>query len=72
MTIDAKLEVEDSANFAGTAADAIRCCRVARDRGVGGILESASAYFMKHPPTPVPDDEALAQLEDWLAGRRER
>jgi len=72
LEIDAKLEVEDSANFAGTAADAIRCCRVACDRGIGGVLESASAFFMKHPPTPMPDDEALHCLHEWLAGRRER
>jgi myo-inositol-1-phosphate synthase len=72
LEIDAKLEVEDSANFAGTAADAIRCCGVARDRGLGGVLESASAFLMKHPPTPMPDDEALHCLHEWLAGRRER
>lgn len=72
LEIDAKLEVEDSANFAGTAADAIRCCRVARDRGLGGILEAACAYLMKHPPVPMPDEEAHQRLEEWLAGRRER
>lgn len=72
LEIDAKLEVEDSANFAGTAADAIRCCRVARDRGIGGILEAASAYLMKHPPVPMPDEDAYHCLEEWLAGRRER
>jgi myo-inositol-1-phosphate synthase len=72
LEIDAKLEVEDSANFGGTAADAIRCCRVARDRGIGGILEAASAYLMKHPPVPMPDEEALHCLEEWLAGRKGR
>lgn len=72
LEIDAKLEVEDSANFAGTVADAIRCCRVARDRGMGGVLEAASAYLMKHPPVPLPDEEAYHLLEEWLAGRRER
>ncbi len=69
---DATLEVEDSANFAGTAVDAIRCCRVAQDRGVGGVLHAASAFFSKHPPRPISDLEAAAQLEEFIAGVRER
>lgn len=72
LEIEVKLEVEDSANFAGTAADAIRCCRVARDRGIGGVLEAASAWLMKAPPTRMPDEDACRCLEAWLAGARER
>ena len=72
MIVDAKLEVEDSANFAGIVVDAIRCCRLAQDRGIGGALTSASAYFSKHPPVQIPDQEALAMLEEFIAGQRER
>jgi myo-inositol-1-phosphate synthase len=72
MIVDAKLEVEDSANFAGVAVDAIRCCRLALDRGIGGVLTSASAYFSKHPPKQIPDQEALAMLEEFIHGSRER
>lgn len=72
MIVDAKLEVEDSANFAGVVIDAIRCCRLALDRGIGGVLTSASAYFSKHPPKQIPDKEALLMLEEFIQGRRER
>lgn len=72
MVVDAKLEVEDSANFGGVVVDAVRCCRLALDRGVGGALTSASAYFSKHPPVQIPDNEALAMLEEFIQGERER
>ena len=72
IIVDAKLEVEDSANFGGIAVDAIRCCRLAQDRGIGGVLSSASAYFSKLPPVQVPDNEALAMLEEFIRGERER
>jgi myo-inositol-1-phosphate synthase len=70
ITFDAKLEVEDSANFAGVAVDAIRCCRVALDRGTGGALTSASAFFCKHPPQQIPDEQALRMLEEFIQGKR--
>jgi myo-inositol-1-phosphate synthase len=72
IIVDAKLEVEDSANFAGVVVDAIRCCRLALDRGIGGVLTSASAYFSKHPPQPIPDGEALQMVEEFIQGTRER
>jgi myo-inositol-1-phosphate synthase len=72
MIVDAKLEVEDSANFAGVVVDAIRCCRLAQDRGIGGVLTAASAYFSKHPPEQIPDKEALLMLEEFIQGSRER
>jgi len=72
MIVDAKLEVEDSANFAGVVVDAIRCCRLALDRGVGGALISTSAYFSKHPPVQIPDAQALVMLEEFIRGERER
>ncbi len=72
IIVDAKLEVEDSANFAGIAVDAIRCCRVALDRGIGGVLTSASAYFCKHPAEQISDEEAVKMLEEFIQGTRER
>ena len=72
IMVDALLEVEDSANFAGVVVDAIRCCRVALDRGTGGVLTSASAYFSKHPPEQIPDQEAQEMLEEFIHGTRER
>jgi len=72
VTLDAQLEVEDSANFAGIAVDAIRCCRLALDRGIGGALTSASAFFSKHPPKQIPDEEALGMLDEFVKGSRER
>ena len=70
IIFDAKLEVEDSANFAGVAVDAIRCCRLALDRGTGGVLTSASAFFCKHPPQQMPDEQALRMLEEFIQGNR--
>jgi myo-inositol-1-phosphate synthase len=72
IIVDAKLEVEDSANFGGVVVDAIRCCRLALDRGIGGVLTSASAYYCKHPPEQIPDQEAQAMLEEFIQGTRER
>jgi myo-inositol-1-phosphate synthase len=72
VTVRLSLEVEDSANFAGVIVDAIRACRVGFDRGVGGVLESASALLMKNPPTPLSDDEAGRRFDAFLAGDRER
>ncbi len=72
IILDAKLEVEDSANFAGVAVDAVRCCRLALDRGTGGVLTSASAYFCKHPPQQIVDEQALKMLEEFIQGKRDR
>ncbi len=72
LHIDATLEVEDSANFGGTAVDAIRCCRIALDRGIGGVLDSASALYCKHPPQMLADAEALQQVAEFVQGSRER
>jgi len=72
LRLDATLEVEDSANFGGTAVDAIRCCRIALDRGTGGVLESASALYCKHPPRAVADGEAAQMVAEFVQGSRER
>ncbi len=71
MNLELRLSVEDSPNSAGVAIDAIRCCKLALDRGKGGVLCSPSAYFMKHPPKQFPDDEAFRITEEFIAGIRE-
>ncbi len=70
MNLELRLSVEDSPNSAGVSIDAIRCAKLAQERGRGGILTSASAYFMKHPPTQFTDPEAHAMLEEFIAGER--
>jgi myo-inositol-1-phosphate synthase len=70
MNIELRLSVEDSPNSAGVSIDAIRCVKVALDRGIGGPLTSPSACFMKHPPEQFPDDKAHTMMEDFIAGRR--
>ncbi|MCM2466798.1 inositol-3-phosphate synthase [Methanoculleus oceani] len=70
MHIDLRLSVEDSPNSAGIVIDAVRCCRVALDRGIGGALISPSAYFMKHPPVQIRDDDAYRMTEEFIRGLR--
>ena len=72
IKIEAKLTVEDSANGAGICVDMIRCLKLAKDRGVGGVLISASACFMKSAPEQFPDEIAMRMLEEFIAGKRER
>ena len=72
MNLELRLSVEDSPNSGGVVIDAIRCCKLALDRGIGGVLVSPSAFFMKHPPNQYPDDEALKMTEDFILGRRSR
>jgi myo-inositol-1-phosphate synthase len=67
FTIELRLEVDDKANSAGIAVDAIRCCKLALDRGIGGPLIEASAWLMKHPPKQMDDSEAKKMLERWIA-----
>jgi myo-inositol-1-phosphate synthase len=66
LNLEAKLEVWDSPNSAGVVIDAIRCCKLGLDRGIGGALEAPSAYFMKSPPKQYTDDEARRMLEDFI------
>jgi myo-inositol-1-phosphate synthase len=68
MHLEARLSVEDSPNSAGVVVDAIRVVRVALDRGIGGPLEAASAWYMKHPPRQMSDDDAKRALERFLVG----
>ena len=72
IEIELRLSVEDSPNSAGCVIDAIRCCRVARDRKIGGPLTSASAYLMKHPARQLTDDLAKEWVERFLRGEIER
>ncbi len=68
MNIELRLSVEDSPNSAGVAIDAIRCCKLALERGEGGVLHPPSAYFMKHPPVQYTDDEAYLMTEAFING----
>ena len=68
ITIELKLEVWDSPNSAGVVIDAIRCCKIAMDRGLKGALFAASAYLMKSPPEQWSDEEARARLEQFILG----
>jgi len=68
LIIEVKLEVWDSPNSAGVVVDAIRCCKLAIDRGISGSLIGPSAYFMKSPPVQYTDDEARRMTEEFIAG----
>ncbi|HEY5070468.1 MAG TPA: inositol-3-phosphate synthase [Caulobacteraceae bacterium] len=66
MNIEVRLSVEDSPNSAGVVIDAIRCCKLAMDRGTGGALIGPSAFFCKHPPEQFTDDEAQRMTELFI------
>jgi myo-inositol-1-phosphate synthase len=66
MNLEMRLSVEDSPNSAGVAIDAIRCAKLALDRGQGGVLQGPSAYFCKHPARQFTDDKAFTMVEDFI------
>ena len=66
INVEVKLEVWDSPNSAGVVVDAIRCVKLALDRGISGPIDSASAYYMKSPPIQYTDDEARQLLEEFI------
>lgn len=68
LKLELKLEVWDSPNSAGVVVDAVRCCKVALDRGLGGAIVEPSAYFMKSPPVQFTDEEARRRLEAFISG----
>ncbi|MDY6826724.1 MAG: inositol-3-phosphate synthase [Bacillota bacterium] len=68
INLEMRLSVEDSPNSAGIAIDAIRCCQLAFDRGIGGLLEGPSAFFSKHPPRQYSDHIAYLMTEDFING----
>ena len=72
LELELRLSGEDSPNSAGVVIDAIRCCKLALDRGIGGALTSISAYTMKHPPIQYSDSEAKKMVEDFISGKIER
>ena len=67
MNLELRLSVEDSPNSAGVAIDMIRCAKLAKDRGLGGPIDAASAYFCKHPRTQMTDDLAQTAVEQFIA-----
>ena len=71
LNLEMKLEVWDSPNSAGVVIDALRCAKLALDRGIGGPLLGPSAYFMKSPPVQYTDAEAHAMVEAFAAGDTE-
>src|SRR5215204_1365644 len=72
LNLEYKLEVWDSPNSAGVIIDALRCAKIAMDRGIGGPILSASSYFMKSPPEQHDDDMARDLVEKFIAGEIER
>jgi myo-inositol-1-phosphate synthase len=68
LNVELKLEVVDSPNSAGVMIDAVRCAKLALDRGLSGAIIAPSAYFMKSPPVQYTDDEAHRLVEQFIAG----
>ena len=68
LNIELKMEVWDSPNSAGVVIDAVRCAKIAKDRGLSGPIVAPSSYFMKSPPVQYTDDEARQLVEDFIAG----
>jgi myo-inositol-1-phosphate synthase len=68
LNCEVKLEVWDSPNSAGVVIDAVRCAKLALDRGIGGALVGPSSYFMKSPPRQFTDDEARQRTEAFIRG----
>ncbi|MEV0582505.1 inositol-3-phosphate synthase [Nonomuraea sp. NPDC050310] len=72
LNLEYKLEVWDSPNSAGIIIDAVRAAKIAKDRGIGGPILSASSYFMKSPPEQYSDEEAREYVEKFIRGEVER
>ncbi len=72
LNLEYKLEVWDSPNSAGVIIDAVRAAKIAKDRGIGGPILSASSYFMKSPPEQYSDDDARDAVEKFIRGEVER
>ena len=68
FTIDLKLEVDDKSNSAGIVVDAIRLAKIAKDKGMGGSIDAASAYLFKHPRRQFTDYDARRMIEDFING----
>ena len=72
LNCEVKLEVWDSPNSAGVVIDAIRCAKLALDRGIGGPLNGPASYFMKSPPIQLTDDEARRAVEEFIEANTTR
>ncbi len=72
VRVDLTMFVEDGNNSAGIIADCIRVSKIAKDRKVGGVLQSACSFFMKHPPEQLEDYIAKKRLVEFIEGKRER
>ena len=72
LTAELKLEVWDSPNSADVIIDAVRAAKIAKDRGIGGPILSASSYFMKSPPVQYDDSQARDAVEAFIRGDIER
>jgi myo-inositol-1-phosphate synthase len=68
LNVELKLEVWDSPNSAGVVIDAVRCAKIAMDRGISGAVLAPSSYFMKSPPKQIPDDQAREMVEEFIRG----
>ncbi len=71
LNAELKLEVHDSPNSAGVVIDAIRCAKIAKDRGMAGPIMAPSSYFMKSPPVQYTDNEAKQKVEDFISGNEQ-
>ncbi|MCD6230878.1 MAG: inositol-3-phosphate synthase [Dehalococcoidia bacterium] len=71
LNMELKMEVWDSPNSAGVVIDAVRCCKLALDRGLSGTIVAPASYFMKSPPIQYSDSEAHEKTEAYIAGRDE-
>jgi len=69
LNLELKLEVWDSPNSAGVVIDAVRCAKLALDRGISGPLTAPSSYFMKTPPVQYTDDVARQKTVDFIEGK---
>ncbi|MDD5311657.1 MAG: inositol-3-phosphate synthase [Dehalococcoidia bacterium] len=72
LNVECKLEVWDSPNSAGVVIDALRCHKIAKDRGLAGAIVSPSSYFMKSPPIQYSDDEARRRCEQFINGESQQ
>jgi myo-inositol-1-phosphate synthase len=70
MDLELRLSVQDSPNSAGVVIDMIRCCKLALESGIGGVLQGPSAYFCKHPPVQYTDDVAYEMTEEFIRSQR--
>ena len=72
LELELRLSVQDSPNSAGVVIDAIRCAKLGLERGIGGPLEAASAYYMKSPPTQMRDSVAYELTDSFIGGNETR